>query len=55
MLLTACTRGEDRAMVDGSVNCGGADTAKQLWTAGLVGVMVDGRSLLVLGLLGSKV
>jgi len=29
MLLAACTRSGDRAMVYGSVNCGGADTGKQ--------------------------
>ena len=48
MLLVACIRGEDGAVVDGSVNSGGADTVKVAW-AGMVSDMIHGKSVLALG------
>lgn len=54
MLLVMCIRGEDGTVVDGRVNGGGAEMAKQAWTAGMVSFMIDGKPLLVLELLGSE-
>ena len=45
---------KDEAVMDGSVNSGGADTVKQSWIAGIVGLMAYGKFLSVLGLLGSE-
>lgn len=45
MLLIACARSEDGAVVDGSENRGGADIAKMAWTAGMASAMSNRRSL----------
>jgi len=48
MLLVKCSRGEDGAVVDGSVN-GGGEVA---WTAGMVSAIDDGRVLFSVRVVG---
>lgn len=55
MLLVKCSRGEDGAVVDGSVNGGGGgDTGGQVvvWTAGMVSAIDDGRVLFSVRVVG---
>ena len=54
MLLVVCIRGEGGTVVDGWVNGGGAEMAKQAWTAEMTSFMIDEKPLLVLELLGSE-